>query len=203
MGRDQFLKSLIEKRDMIQMKPIIRTIQLHQERIEVTTFDFKQQLLSLLRDEDLMHPDNLVLELPGTKPAFKSEFISEIRDGDWYHYAYDHYNDTLGIDPHRLICGIILTIDKTHTDWKGKLCLEPVQFSLSIFKKEVRKRNANAWRCLGYINDMEAYNVSKLYNDGMSHNITSPNNTQCSQANKRQKLIPRKQNTTEKIYTIS
>ena len=185
------------------MKAIVKTIQIHQEHVENTTFDFKQQLLSLLRDEDLMHPDNLVLELPGTKPNFKSEFISEIKDGDWYHCAYNHYNDKLGIDPHRLICGIILTIDKTHTDWKGKLCLEPVQFSLSIFKNEVRKRNANAWRCLGYINDMEAYNISKVYNVDMISNITSPNNTQCSQTNKRQKINPQKQNNTEKnLYYI-
>ena len=202
MGRDQFLNKIIEKRDMIQMKPIVKTIQLHQELVEITTFDFNQQLLSLLRDKDLMHPDNLVLDLPGSIPNFQSEFISETRDGEWYHCAYDYYNDKLGIDPRRLICGIILTVDKTHTDWKGKLCLEPVQFSLSIFKKDVRKRNANAWRCLGYINDMEAYNISKLYNNQMSHNITSPNNTQCSQASKRQKIIPRKLNTTEQESII-
>ena len=56
-----------------------------------------------------------------------------------------------------------MTIDKTHTDWKGKLCLEPVQFSLSIFDKEVRKRNSNCWRCLGYINDMETYHMKKIH----------------------------------------
>ena len=44
MGRDQFLNKIIEKRDMIQMKPIVKTIQIHQEHVEITTFDFKQQL---------------------------------------------------------------------------------------------------------------------------------------------------------------
>ena len=116
MGREQFLNKIIEKRDMIQMKPIVKTIQVHQEHLEIATFDFKQQLLSLLRDKDLMRPDNLLLDLPDAIPTFKSEFISEIKDGDWYHCAYDYYNDKLGIDPRRLICGIILTVDKTHTD---------------------------------------------------------------------------------------
>ena len=69
MGREHFLNKIIEKRDMIQMKPIVKTIQIHQEDVEITTFDFKQQLLSLLRDKDLMHPDNLVLDLPGTIPT--------------------------------------------------------------------------------------------------------------------------------------
>ncbi len=32
--------------------------------INVTTFDFKQQLLSMLRDDEFMDPGNLVLEDP-------------------------------------------------------------------------------------------------------------------------------------------
>jgi len=30
--------------------------------IKVSVFDFKQQLLSFLRDKDLMHPSNLVVD---------------------------------------------------------------------------------------------------------------------------------------------
>ena len=59
---------------------------------------------------------------------------------------YNHYNDILGINHNRIICGIILAIDKTHTDAKGKLCLEGVNFTLSIFNTATRRNNYRAWR---------------------------------------------------------
>ena len=43
---------------------------------------------------------------------------------------------------------------KTHTDAKGKLCLESVNFTLSIFNTETRRNNPRAWRSLGFINDL-------------------------------------------------
>ena len=68
----------------------------------------------------------------------------------------------------RVICGIILSIDKTHTDVKGKLCLEPVKFSLSIFNTETRRKKYSAWRRLGYINDLDAYRISKIFENESS-----------------------------------
>ena len=67
---------------------------------------------------------------------------------------YNHYNDILGINHNRIICGIILAIDKTHTDAKGKLCLEGVNFTLSIFNTATTRNNYRAWRSLGFINDL-------------------------------------------------
>ena len=55
-----------------------------------------------------------------------------------------------------MICGIILAINKTHTDEKGKLCLESVNFSLSILNTKTRRTNPRAWRSLGFVNDMNA-----------------------------------------------
>ena len=167
--RDAFLKDLQRRRNMEAMKPILKKVEVVQSTknkkvstIDVTTFDFKQQLLALLRDQELMKPENLVLPEPGEKPTFSNK-ISEIQDSEWYMSTYQYYNKKMGMDKNRVICGIILTVDKTHTDWKGKLCLEPVQFTLSIFNTETRKKKASAWKCLGFINDLDAYRSSKFY----------------------------------------
>jgi hypothetical protein len=49
---------------------------------------------------------------------------------------------------------IIMFTDKTHTDMHGRLCLEPVQFTLGIFKRDVRNQ-PRAWRTLGYVTDLK------------------------------------------------
>ena len=59
--RDTFLKKLSEKRDMIGLCPIIKKLIISDcVSIDVTTFDFKQQLLSMFCDKGLMQSRNLV-----------------------------------------------------------------------------------------------------------------------------------------------
>ena len=139
------------------MKPIQKTIAISgisYDTVSVTVFDFKQ-LLSLLPDKELMNPSNLVLpNLPGKTPNINNYIISDINNSDWYTCAYNHYNDILGINHNQVICGIIIGIDKTHTDAKGKLCLEGVNFTLSIFNMATRRNNYLAWCLLGFMNDL-------------------------------------------------
>ena len=148
--------------NMENMRPSQTQIQLDDKDgsttiVNISTFNFQQQLLSLLRDKDLMDPTNLAIDYPlNSKPTFPRTEISEIKDSLWYENAYKYYEDTYGNDPSRLICGIILAIDKTHTDAKGKLCLESVNFSLSIFNTKTRRTNPRAWRSLGFVNDLSA-----------------------------------------------
>ena len=169
LERSNIITKMEQKFDMKGMKPRVEKLSLSDnDFVDVTVFDFKQQLLSILRDKELMNPMNLVIdEILQMRDGITSQHISDIHHGEWYRCATEHYNTLLGNDHDHLICGIILTIDKTHTDWKGKLCLEPVQFSLSIFDKEVRKRNSNCWRCLGYINDMETYHMKKIHTNAI------------------------------------
>ena len=152
------------------LKPITKTISFNVENnqqynVYVSCFDFKEQLLSLLRDEELMDPNNLCLDghNPGVEPIFDRDYISEINHGEWYKSVYEYYLKRSGKERNRVICGIILSIDKTHTDVKGKLCLEPVKFSLSIFNTETRRKKYSAWRRLGYINDLDTYRISKIF----------------------------------------
>ena len=157
-SRNVLMNHLSKLYDMQRMKPTQKTITISDvsnDTVSVTVFDFKQQLLSLLRDKELMNPSNLLLpNVPGETPNINNDIISDINDSDWYNCAYNHYNDILGINHNRVICGIILAIDKTHTDVKGKLCLEGVNFTLSIFNMATRRNNYRAWRSLGFINDL-------------------------------------------------
>ena len=54
------------------------------------------------------------------------------------------------IPGHDLLVPIIFFIDKTHVDAHGHLTLEPITFTLGIFKKETC-RLPIAWHCLGYM----------------------------------------------------
>ena len=177
--RDVVLRNLSKQYDMEHMQPSHIVINLSQDKsiqqnITVTTFDFQQQVLSLLRDKDLMSPTNLVLDTePGTIPQFENDTISEINHSDWYHCAYNHFLEQYGPNPNRVICGIILAIDKTHTDTRGKLCLESVNFSLSIFKTETRRNNPQAWRSLGFINDLSTRHGSGIEEISTVHDNNS------------------------------
>ena len=158
--RDVVIRKLSMRYDMEQMKPNHTILNISsnssiKREISVTSFDFQQQVLSMLRDKELMSPKNLVLDSdPGMVPNLNPDKISEINHSDWYQCAYKHFIELYGPNPNRVIAGVILAIDKTHTDAKGKLCLESVNFTLSIFNTETRRNNPRAWRSLGFINDL-------------------------------------------------
>ena len=92
-----------------------------------------------------MNQSNLVFtNLLGKTPNLNNDIISDINNSKWYNCAYNHYNDIFGMNHYQVICvtcGIILAIDKTCTDAKGKLCLEGVNFALSIFNATTRRNN--------------------------------------------------------------
>ena len=169
--RSAVLKKLSHRYDLDHTLPFQKTIELVNDQntnigqpltIDVSCFDFRQQVLSLLRDKNLMHPNNLVGI--DNDLSRNNEFIMEIIDSEWYENANKYYIKKYGDDKSRIICGIIFAIDKTHTDSKGKLCLEAVNFTLSIFKTKVRRNNPRAWRCLGFINDLNSIYGSGIKN---------------------------------------
>ena len=176
-SRKKVMKTLKSRYDMDGMNPTSKVIQLTNDEIssssiKITSFDFKQQVLSLLRDKELMNPANLVFENePGIEKVpsnSNKNNISEIIHSDWYKCAQQHYEKEKGHDESRVICGIILAIDKTHTDNHGNLCLEGINFTLSIFNTETRRSKYRAWRCLGFVNDLNA-NYDGKYDNKVSN----------------------------------
>jgi len=120
--------------------------QLLPNNIQITVFDFVQQLLSLLSDPDLMKPENLLINLDDfRKPFISHGNIGELLSAYWYKATCLKLRKS----DREWVIPIILYTDKTHIDSKGRFKLDPVVFSLGIFKEHVRN-SPNAWRPLGF-----------------------------------------------------
>ena len=145
INRKSSIDMILKRYDMKQMAPQVKSLFLPglNQNVKVIIHDFKQCLYSLLMDKELMKEENLLSWEEVNKE------IDDINTGSVYKNAKKMYIN----DPttERLI-PIIFFTDKTHTDIHGRLCLEPVQFTLGIFKRDVRN-TARAWRTIGYLTD--------------------------------------------------
>jgi hypothetical protein len=86
-------------------------------------------------------------------PDKRSTTLDDINMGWSYYKAYKIY---IKHPMSEMLFPLIFFIDKTYTDVNGRVCLEPIQFTLGIFKRSSRNQ-ARAWRSLGYI-----YNQNKV-----------------------------------------
>jgi hypothetical protein len=102
-------------------------------------------LYSPLMDDDanLLFP-NLDNPLEGVPPF--SDMLADVDTGK----AYCHAHSLLCTQPHHLLCGIILYIDKIVTDHHRHLSLKPVYFMLTLFHWKTRNE-PQAWHPRGYI----------------------------------------------------
>ncbi len=145
LSRKSCINMINMKYDLKGLQPQSTKIELKGSKQEITVVwhDFKQCLYSLLMDEQLMHPDNL---LP--YDAIGKE-IDDINSGSvWKHAQKVYVKDK----SREKLIPIIFFTDKTHTDIHGRLCLEPVQFTLGIFNRNTRN-NPKAWRTIGYVTE--------------------------------------------------
>ncbi len=159
-SRDAVISALESKYNKKKMQPEpFETVHLGQENKEGVPpicknvwWNFKDQLLDLLNDPKLMQLSNLSVDPnnpfagPYTPPG---EGVGEVHSAKWY---YDTHQELI-VNPGRknaLVIGIILFIDATTIDTRGKFKLEPVSMSLSIFNQSTRN-HAHAWRPLGFL----------------------------------------------------
>ena len=104
--------------------------------INLVVFPFGDMLLSLLTDPVAMQASNLTLD-PGDpfKKPHKQKNLGDFNTGLVHQKAYELYCT----DPRKdILCEITLFIDKTHLDVKGKHTLEPIMFTLGIFRRSFR-----------------------------------------------------------------
>jgi hypothetical protein len=157
ISRHKTIQHLKLKFDVQHLEPTTQSITLPGSgcKIELVTHSFQSSLYSLLNDENLMKPDNLLIDPNNPFSAPSSSYCGDINTGSAFMAArkqYIHHSN-------ELLCPIIFFIDRTHTDINGRLCLEPIRFTLGIFNRETRN-NPNAWRTIGYIYD-QAHIASK------------------------------------------
>lgn len=160
--RDSIVENMRMRLDWEPVKPVVPTITLPFSKItiEVPTNDFLGQVHSLLSNKSIMHERNLLF--PKGDPFAKPRFIEldQIQDKDnyWiedidcgYHYnqAYERYVKDKEPEKDKMV-PILLFIDGTHYDEKGRLTSVPVRFTLGIFNMAARQRD-EFWRPLGHI----------------------------------------------------
>ena len=146
---DKLVKRSAVKFGLERTFPITRMIQLPSgNTIAITKFCFTSQLFSLLSDENLMKPENLVF---GNDPykrfsdprRNKRHIYNDVETSDWFFNTQESYCKSVK----DVLIPIIIFIDKTHV--KGN-CTEPISFTLGIFKRNIRRKPI-AWRNMGLI----------------------------------------------------
>ena len=146
LSRKSCIDHINTKFDLKGIRPQTTTIICSgsKQEVNVVWHDFKQCLYSLLMDDELMQESNLLPEEDISKE------IDDVNSGSVWKNAQTFYiND---IETEKLI-PIIFFTDKTHTDIHGRLCLEPVQFTLGVFNRNTRN-NPKAWRTIGYVTEV-------------------------------------------------
>ena len=125
------------------------------ETAELTTFPFQGMLLSLLTDPFAVQPENL--SFPEDDP-FRAPVLGGVDDhfdgietGSMSCTAHERFCT----QPNDILCELILFIDKTHLDVKGRHTVEPVMFTLGIFNRSFRNQH-RAWRPLGFIPNIDS-----------------------------------------------
>ena len=163
--RDKILKNLAQRYHMkgLQPKEIELTLPNAGSKIKVNTFSFTETLTSLLTDPELMKDENFAFPDPNdpfsapekwtddkNSPEYQQQKDRQVGDlvgGRWYARTYHARCDA---SKKEILCPIIIFVDKTHSDVKGRLTQEPVMYTLGIFNQKTRN-NPRAWRPLGLL----------------------------------------------------
>ena len=124
------------------------------EPIEVTVFDFKTQLLSLLQDETLFgNINNLDIDPDNPFGPYKSPDNVLSAVNSWKHYARA-YSNMINDPENEFLVPIIFSSDETKVSNQGKSYSWPIMFTTSILNQETRNK-PSAWHLLGFIPDFK------------------------------------------------
>ena len=146
----------------------------HDDLQDVVCFDFAPSLLSLLQDDKLMLPENLVVNLDDPTSMYtpiNNEF-GEAHTGERYRELYRE----LITSKNQLLVPIILYLDGTAIDSKGHIEVCPVSFTTSLFSEKVR-RDSKAWRLLGFVPDLNRGRSTAMNSHANSRKGMAPGRT--------------------------
>ena len=153
-SRKYFLKHIEESHGTHWMRPIHRTVRLHDNtNATVPVFDTKAMLINILTDSSIMIPSNfaegynvLTGEVDMNNPC--NHKYGEVHTGDAWMPTKERYCDAQ--NGNIMPVGLIIFGDKSHTDLHGVLSLTPIIFTLTLFNRSARN-NTKCWRPMGYV----------------------------------------------------
>jgi hypothetical protein len=149
-SRDNAIQHFSDRYELSTLYPSFKSQPSPDGRVyPVVVHDAKAMIESLLYSPLMDNKDNLLFPNPSNPLEGPSPFSDVLADVDTGN-AYRRAHRLLCTEPHHLLCGIILYIDKIATDRHGHLSLEPVYFTLTMFNRKTRNQ-PQAWRPLGYI----------------------------------------------------
>jgi hypothetical protein len=126
------------------LEPINGIVRLHNNSlVTVPVFDTKHMIISLLSDPSVMNKKSKVDNHPA-----KSKY-REIHIGDAWLPARDRYCQNKTDMP----VGLIVFGDKSHTDLHGALSLNPIIFTLTLFKRAAQN-DGKFCQPIGYISNL-------------------------------------------------
>ena len=136
------------------MKPSVKVLNLpSQNTIKVVVCSFKAQLVLLLTDRSLMKAENLLLDKRNPFAEVPDGILSDLNTGWWYKET----RDNICTNPNKhILLPIVIFLDASNVDKNGRLQVNPMTFTLGIFKRAIRNK-ADAWRTMGYVDDQLNY----------------------------------------------
>ena len=197
--RDKLVRSLSKWVGLDCAAPMKSVVALKHAGINlpIIYFDAQQAIFSLLNDKELMVKENLsfLSDMEGDQTdSISPDFIFDkppALDGSHLpaNYVFGDINtgtlaqvvhhERLKIRGREAFVPVIFFIDKTHIDRHGRLCQEPICFTLGIFNQATRA-NPRAWRILGYIPNQSMHITAKTpvdklrdYHSVISHIFTA------------------------------
>ena len=135
------------------------------DTLNCVAFQFEKQFLDLINDIEIFgNANNLVVNKTGNPflPYRHIGHSDDMNDGSWYKQTIQRLSDSEeGFDSrYESLAGIILYADKTGITKDQRYPLEPVLFSTSLIRRELRNY-PRAWRPLGFMPDLESKSSSE------------------------------------------
>jgi hypothetical protein len=135
-------------------------------------FPFEEQLHGILNNPSIMQISHIFVNQDNPFSCYiPNEYIEEVQDGWNYQCLLDYLDrgiNTPGVN--LFIIGLLIYVKKTHTDGKGRFCLEPVIALLTLLNFDTHAQFVSQI-CLGYINDLDLSSTA--------HKTTSGKNGKC------------------------
>ncbi len=132
----------------------------------VAVFNLEAMILSLVLDDNIMHPDNIAegYDLFTGMVIGPDNLYGEIHTGDAWVLARNHF---CGENPNNMPLALVIFGDKSHLDLHGSLSTLPLTFTLSCFNEQSRNKS-KFWRPLSFIPNL-AHGSSSSKNSSNPH----------------------------------